>query len=341
MDLMWYDLHSAGVEGKGWSDTERPYDRFPLKARSMVPEIVWELSRHSTGMCAQFTTNATTISARWTVVSSELSMPHMPASSVSGLDLYGEDTTRRWRWAGIGVPETERTIETPLVVDLDGQVRTYRLYLPLFNELESLDIGVPTGATFIPVAPRTRPPIVFYGTSIVHGACASRSGMCHTAIIGRRLDVPVINLGFSGSAKMELPIAELLSEIDAAVYVIDCLPNMDAALVTERTDAFIRTLRAARPETPIVLVEDRTFTNAWIIPAKAARHRASRAAFRAIYDRLLSEGITGLTYVLGEQLLGDDDEATVDSSHPTDLGFVRQADVLTPVIAPLLEGSRR
>jgi hypothetical protein len=151
----------------------------------------------------------------------------------------------------------------------------------------------------------------------------------------------VINLGFSGSAKMELAIAELLTEIEASIHVIDCLPNMDAALVAERALPFVRALRDARPTTPVVLVEDRTFTNAWAIPARAAHHLASRSALCQTYETLIADGITGLTYVPGEHLLGDDDEGTVDSSHPTDLGFLRQADVLTPIIASLLDGTSR
>jgi hypothetical protein len=302
----------------------------------MVPEVVWGLSRHSAGINAQFITDAPVIYARWTVRSDQLSMPHMPASAVSGVDLYGRDHSGRWRWVGGGWPEADCTTEMPLCLDLDGQSRPYLLYLPLFNEVESIEIGIPNSASFTPIAPRTAPPIVFYGTSIVHGGCASRPGMCHTSIIGRRLDLPVINLGFSGSAKMELAIAELIAEIYAAVYVIDCLPNMDATLITERALPFLQTLRQARPTTPIVLVEDRSFTNAWAIPSRPAHHLASRSALREAYDTLIADGITGLTYVPGEHVLGDDDEGTVDGSHPTDLGFIRQADALTPVIASLI-----
>src|SRR5215213_3725535 len=111
LDIVWYDLRDSGVEGKGWSETERPYDRFPLKARDMVPEVVWELSRDSTGISAEFTTDAPTIYARWTVLSDELSLSYMPTSSVSGVDLYGTDVSGRWRWVGGGSPETERTVE--------------------------------------------------------------------------------------------------------------------------------------------------------------------------------------------------------------------------------------
>src|SRR5205823_11246646 len=93
-----------------------------------------------------------------------------------------------------------------------------------------------------------RKPVVFYGTSITQGGCASRPGMVHTAILGRRLDRPVINLGFSGNGKMEPELAALLAELDPAVYVLDCLPNLNAQEIRERVGPFVRTLRQARPE---------------------------------------------------------------------------------------------
>jgi lysophospholipase L1-like esterase len=154
--------------------------------------------------------------------------------------------------------------------------------------------------------------------------------MPHPAILGRRLDKPVINLGFSGNGRMEPEVGALLTEIDAAVYVIDCLPNMTEPEVAERAEALVRQLREARPDTPIVLVEDRTYTNAWIMKSKRDRHAGSRSAFVRAYDNLVKSGVKGLTYVEGEGLLGDDTEGTTDGSHPNDLGFMRQADALEP-----------
>jgi len=84
------------------------------------------------------------------------------------------------------------------------------------------------------------------------------AGMAYPAILGRRLDRPTLNLGFSGNGTMDLEVAALLAELDAAVYVIDCLPNMNASAVAERTEPMVRRLRSARPKAPIVLVEDRT-----------------------------------------------------------------------------------
>ena len=110
--------------------------------------------------------------------------------------------------------------------------------------------------------------------------------------------------------------------------MVDCLPNMQAPPV--------RTLRAAHPGTPIVLVEDRTYASSPFEAAQQKRQKASRAALRWSYERLCESGIRGLHYVEGALLLGDDNEATVDSSHPTDLSFMRQADVLEPVLRRVL-----
>jgi hypothetical protein len=161
--------------------------------------------------------------------------------------------------------------------------------------------------------------------------------MVHTAIIGRRLECPIINLGFSGNGRMEAEVNKLLAEIDTAVYVIDCLPNMNAKDVEERTEPLVQTLRKVRPDTPIVLVEDRSYTNAHTLPGPRKHNDESRAALKKAFDRLQKAGVKHLHYLSGARLLGDDSEGTVDSSHPTDLGFMRQADAFLEVLAPLLK----
>src|SRR5262245_8497065 len=92
-NTLWYDVRDLGVEGKGWSETKADFDRLPAKAEALVRPPVWNLSRQSAGLCVRFATDATDIQARWTLTSKNLAMPHMPATGVSGLDLYvkGED----------------------------------------------------------------------------------------------------------------------------------------------------------------------------------------------------------------------------------------------------------
>lgn len=335
-ELKWHDIRDWGVEGKGWRETERFFDRLPAKAKGKVRPPVWDLSHHSAGMAVRFESDATAISARWQLLSKGLAMSHMPASGVSGLDLYAQDDAGRWRWLGVGRPESAPLAQAQLIGGLPSGRRSFLLYLPLYNGVESVEIGLDPQATVKPLPPRQAKPVVFYGTSIVQGGCASRPGMAYTAILGRRLDRAHINLGFSGNGPMDIEVAELMGELDPCVYVIDALPNMTLPQVAERTERFVRALRAARPATPIVLVEDRTWTNAALIPAHRLHHAAMRSALKAEVARLAAAGVPALHIAPGESLMGDDGEATVDGSHPTDLGFLRMADALEPALRPLV-----
>lgn len=335
----WYDIAQLNLEGRGWTQTEAFYDRLPGRAKGVVRAPVWNLSHDSAGMCVRFITDATGIQARWNLRSENLALPHMPATGVSGLDLYVKTESGRWRWLSVGRPTKYPANSGELVKDLPGGKREYILYLPLYNGVRSVELGLPKDSTLAKAGPWSSgisKPIVFYGTSITQGGCASRPGMVHTAILGRQLNCPVINLGFSGNGKMEPEMADLLAELDPAVYSLDCLPNMTAAEVTERVEPFVRTLRKAHPKTPILLVEDRSYTDSFLVSSKRQRNLESRTALRAAYERLLAAGTQGLHYLPGEDLLGDDGEGTVDSSHPTDLGFMRQSDAFRPVLEKIL-----
>jgi len=288
-------------------------------------------------MCVRFATDATAISARYELLSDQLDMPHMPATGVSGLDLYAQDAEGGWRWLAVARPGGVK-VRAQLASGILPGRRAYMIYLPLYNGVESLEIGVAADAAFEPVPPRSAKPIVYYGTSIAHGACSSRPGMAFPSILGRRLDRPVINLGFSGNGRMDPEVVDLMGELDAAVYSIDCLPNMQGPEVAERTEPLVHALRKARPQAAIVLIEDRTYTNTPFLPANRERHTASRAALKGAYERLKGEGVEGLYYVEGEHLLGDDGEAATDGSHPSDLGMMRMADALDPVLRPILVG---
>ena len=180
-------------------------------------------------------------------------------------------------------------------------------------------------------------PMVFYGTSIMHGACASRPGMAIPAILGRRFRRPTINLGFSGNGRMEAEVGALLSELDPCVYAIDCLPNMNHETISERTVPLVKQLRKSHPQTPILLVEDRSFTNTPFFPSRQAHHKASREALKKAYRELKDAGIGYLYYLDGDHLLGLDGEAATDGSHPNDLGMVRYADAYEPALRAILK----
>ena len=335
-EIDWYDAKEKGIEGKGWSKTKRYFDRFPSKAEGMVREAVWNLSRHSAGMCMRFVSDSPNIYVRYSLCLDRLAMSHMPATGVSGMDLYGNDDQGIDRWVAVVRPD-KKEIETAIAKDLAPGSRRYTLYLPLYNGVDSLEVGVPKGESFKALAPRKERPILFYGTSIMHGACASRPGMAFPAILGRRLRRPTINLGFSGNGHMEIEVAALLAEQDPCTYVIDCLPNMNETTVSERTVPLVKKLREAHDQTPILLVEDRSFTNTPFFPQRKSHHQKSRAALKKAYAELTDAGIANLYYMDGDYLLGEDGEGATDGSHPSDLGMIRYADAYEPVLRSILK----
>lgn len=335
--LDWHDVTQWGVEGREWTDMQRHrwFDRFPAAAEGKVSRAVWGLSRDSAGMMVRLQTDATVIWVHYVLRSPALGMPHMPATGVSGVDLYARDSQGKWRWVNCAKPD-KKEVRQAIATDLAPGLREYALYLPLYNGVESLEIGTPKGAKFTGLAPRPAKPIVFYGTSITHGACASRPGMVHTAILGRRFDRPVVNIGFSGNGRMDPEVGELLGKIDAAAYVIDCLPNMGPADVRRKCPELVKILQTARPKAAIILVEDRRNTNSWIRPERDRFHTENHAALREVYETLKHKGVTGLYYMPGDGLLGDDADGSTDGSHPNDLGFMRQADAFEPVLRQAL-----
>lgn len=340
-ELCWYDATNLTIAGKGWLDTREPYHRLPARAEGVVRDVIWDLSTRTTGITVGFETDATEIHARWSLGGDTLSENHTSIYAFSGLDLYARSPSGRFQWVGVSRGMTDLEAES-ILTDwgaLDGNRHEFRVYLPLYNSVTRLEIGVPEGSTMSASATRTEPPVAYYGTSIVHGAGVSRPGMSHVAMLGRRLNYPILNLGFSGNAIMEPEIADLLAELDPVLYVIDSLPNMGAEVVSERAPHFIRTLLDSRPETPLVLVEDRSYPAGWITPQVAENNRTRREAFRQVVAKIIAEDPSAadrIHYLNGEALLGTDYDGTSDGSHTNDLGASRMADALEPVLRRLI-----
>ena len=149
----WYDIAQLNLEGRGWTQTEAFYDRLPAKAKGVVRDPVWKLSHDSAGMCVRFITDATSIQARWTVRSENLALVHMPATAVSGLDLYVKTENGRWRWLSVGRPTKYPANSGELVKDLPAGKREYLLYLPLYNGVRSVELGLPKDSTLAKAGP--------------------------------------------------------------------------------------------------------------------------------------------------------------------------------------------
>ena len=336
-ELRWCDAASFEVEGKGWAQTAGPWDRLPESAKPKVSAAVWQLSKQSAGICVRFVTDAAAVSVRWSLSSESLAMPHMPATGVSGLDLYARSASGAWRFIGNARPNKQDGNLATLAFPEGARARREcLLYLPAYNGAKSVEIGAPPEARLEKPAARPeglRKAVVVYGTSIVQGGCASRPGMIWTAILGRMLDRPVINLGFSGSATMAPPVGEALAELDPAAYVIDCTWNMSDGpeVYRDRVTQLVRAIRKTRPLTPVIFV-GQSQMRPEAHPTDLTRRQEAPVL------SLQQEGVPGLVLVPGTDLIGADGEATVDGVHLNDLGMDRQARCLFPIVRKAVSG---
>ena len=317
--VKWIDGRFLPIEGRVFDDVEHYYDRLPSNVTTKVNGGVRSMKHHTAGMQFRFATDSKKLVFKWVPYSGSLSMNHMPATGVSGIDIYKFDAASgKWRYVKTGRIDNAKGSEvstgwtpgTPCLVNL-----------PLYNGIKKFTLGIETNATVSALEPRKSgiaKPVVFYGTSITHGGCCSRPGMSFVNIVGRDLDVPVVNLGFSGSGKMELEMSEHLARIDASCYVLDCIWNMNIGLVKSNYEPFIRNLRRLRPDTPIVMAE---WCDVYCRPGDA------RDEFmKDLYARLNAEGWKNLVYLPKDKMYSGDLEGTVDGCHPNDLGMRSLAD---------------
>jgi len=221
-----------------------------------------------------------------------------------------------------------------------GQDMEYMLYLPLYDGLVSLEIGVKSTATIGDPqvdSPRKEKPLVFYGTSITQGGCASRAGMSYSNQLSRMLDRQTINLGFSGNGQLDLEVAEAMAEIDASCFVIDCLPNVSVAQINEKYSRFLEIIREKKPDVPILLVETVLFPHMYFDQTVFALLHEKNATLKKIFDEQKKKGDRRIYYLKSDKLIGTDYESTVDGVHMTDLGFWRMSQNLYPVLRKLIK----
>jgi len=331
--LKWIDGKRLPIEGRAFDDTECYYDRLPANVTTNVNGGVRSMKHHTAGMQFRFTTDSSKLVFKWVPYSERLAMDHMPSTGVSGIDVYRFDAERgRWLYVKTGRIKSAKggslkldwTPGTPCLVNL-----------PLYNGIKEFEVGIEPDAAIYPVGPRksgVAKPVVFYGTSITQGGCASRPGMSFVNIIGRDLDVPVVNLGFSGSGVMELEMSDHIARIDASCYVLDCVRNMGTATgekanaahgyllgrnVEENYEPFIRNLRAKRPNVPIVMAEQ---GDVYQRPPNVKDRFV-----RALYEKLVAEGWENLVYLTKDVMFPPDMEGTVDGTHPNDWGMMALA----------------
>lgn len=321
--------------------TSSTLGRLPEHLKGKVREPVWSLGMSTAGSYVDFRTNSDTIYIRYKV-GSGLNMPHMPSTGVSGLDLYYQDkSSKNWSWAfgNYSFKDTINYVFANIGKSNDG---IYRLYLPLYNSLQWIEIaGNRSNSIKFDNSPKEKP-IIVYGTSIAQGACATRPGLAWTNILGRSLTNPIINLGFSGNGRLEQPILDLITQENAAAFLLDCIPNL--ALTAERsaTDLeslisnAVRTIRKKHPNTPIILAAHSSANTPGFLNIHTMQEygNSSKVA-KATYGKLTKEGIKHL-YWVSEQEFGLDINSTVDYAHPNDLGMMKIAEAYRRLLMKVL-----
>ncbi|MDF3129483.1 SGNH/GDSL hydrolase family protein [Kiritimatiellaeota bacterium B1221] len=331
-NIQYHNAAPLEISGRAFENTATPFQRLPEAAAAVVPEKVQHLSEMSAGLYIDFCTDSTEIWARLELLPNpdqeHVGFPH-------SVDLYTHDR-ERWQWTGI-LREMKRPLtEGRLVAGLSEQEKNFRLYLPHAGKIKQLEIGIIEGACFYQQKADPRLPVVCYGTSIVHGFSASRPGMTMPAQLGRRLNTPVVNLGIAGNARMDPELIPFMKQIEASVLTVDCLPNMSPDLVKERTIPFITAIRESHPERPIVLVENIVYQATHGLSDKRGGWGPKNDELKKQFATLISAGMPHLYYLNGEGLLGTDGEATVDGTHPSDLGMMRLTTAYESVLRPLL-----
>ena len=227
------------------------------------------------------------------------------------------------------------------------------LYLPLYDELKSLEIGVSSDAHIRKGENPFKEKIVVYGSSILQGASASRPGMAYPARLSRSSGYNFINLGLSGNGKMEKEVAEMLADtelirrpelnykmladIDADAFILDCIPNPSPKEITDRTVDFVMTLRQKHPDTPIIVIQTLIRETGNFNQKARENVKRQNEAIAEQVEVLRKKNVKNLYFIKEDQFLGTDHEGTVDGTHPNDLGFDRMLKKYKPAISKILK----
>ena len=351
-ELKYYDVRELGlpVLGKGFDVCVRQndtisdgfYTRLPADLQGVVRKAVWDLGQNSAGLAIRFRTNSKCIGAEWRPLNN-FGMSHMTPTGVRGLDLYAL-VDGEWLFVGAGQPNGKKS-RNVFIRKMNGEMREYIMYLPLYDGVINLSIGIdstaviekPHVADLVPSEKNL--PIVFYGTSVTQGGCATRPGMAYPSIIERKLHRETVNLGFSGNGRMDKCLGDKIARIPASMYVIDCLANCTSQIVKDSTEHFIRAIVEANPDVPVLMVSNYCYPYQYLDAQFQIDTPEENAIWKEFAQKFRKEGYKNVRYIdayakgnMKKSPIGPDHEGTVDGVHMTDLGFLRFADFLIKYI---------
>lgn len=325
-DIVWLNATQVPFVIYGAVQTD-PYLRMPIEIAKTVSMGVEKLCRNTAGIRARFCTDSPYIAIRaeW---DRQCRMAHMPFLGISGFDLYRVTDSNRQNYVKSFVPPVSCENGYEAVVDVEETMTDYVLNFPLYNNVSRLLIGVKKGSQWNTPKQYSNPlPVVFYGSSITQGGCASRPGNCYQNLLSRAFDLDYVNLGFSGCACAEDAMIEYLSSMEISVFVSDYDHNAPSLEHLANThEKLYRAIRKQHPNLPYVMISRPDYWD-------RANDRARRNIVMKTYQNAVSEGDGNVYFLDGATIFaGDEREAcTVDGCHPNDLGFYRFFKALLPI----------
>ena len=314
--------------------TTKPYSRLEVAKYPDLSKTVRKYYSHSTGVALVFRTDSRTLAARWTTVGNKAST-HYSALAQQGMDLYIKQDGK-WVFAGIARPQHGDTHTTTIVKNMPEGMKECLLYLPLFDEVKSLEIGIDDNAHIEAAENPFRHKIVVIGSSITHGVGAGRPGMAYPAQLERGTGFEFVNLGASGQCKMEQFFAHVAADCEADAFLFDSFSNPSAQMINERLEAFVKTIREAHPDTPLIFLQTEVRESRNFDEKIRKFEDDKRAASEAGMKKLLKTD-RNIYFINPGMPLGDDHEATVDGVHPSDLGYARMLEEIQPKIVKILK----
>lgn len=323
--MQWFDFPDDDrftVNGLGWwKETSPKLQRFPDRMKDRLRDPVWNLSLSPSGGRIRFATDATALGVRAHFPSLN-HMNNMPRTGQLGIDLWVDG--EHWK---VTIPAQEADIEEVLFENLPAQRREVCMYLGLYGPVEVQAIGLSEDAAIEAPAPfALELPVVYYGSSITQGGCATRAGNSYQAIVSRALNLDFINLGFSGNGRGEPEVGEAVRELEASCYVMDWAQNVrDIEDFRALYAPFLEIIREKRPDTPVICVTP-IFSTSEVWSDNGARLDAMREIVRTAVAERRQAGDGRIEVVEGYDMLGPGDrDGLVDGSHPNDIGFMAMA----------------
>jgi lysophospholipase L1-like esterase len=309
------------------------WQRFPDRAEGKVPASVWRLSQMPSGGRIRFRSDTTAVGLR-AVYPALPQMRNMHNFGQAGIDVYLDG-----EYKATLAPRNDLEVAAVLFEGIEKREREITIYLPLYIGVDLREIGLDPDASIEPPTPfALEKPIVYYGTSITQGGCASRPGMSYQAILSRRMNTDFVNFGFSGAGRGEPAVAALVAECDASAFVMDMAQNNPSPEdLEERFGPFLDVLRAAHPDTPILCTTPIYMATELPGSGLEANLPGMRDVIRKAVRARQEAGDANLHLIEGYELLGPEQgDGFVDGVHPNDLGFYWMSNGLEPRLRKLL-----